>query len=75
MLTSVEAVIEALGAATAAELAGVSVKALWNWKDRGWIPAEYFLVFSEALKLAGKPQPDRAVFKMKAAPEPAEARP
>lgn len=64
MLGTVEAVIEALGgtAATAA-LAGCKSPAVSNWRSRGRIPAELFLVFSEALSGKGK-QVDPALFGM-----------
>ena len=50
MLSSAEAVIDAIGGtAAAASLAGVGRSAVSNWKARGTIPAEQFLVFREAL--------------------------
>jgi hypothetical protein len=71
MLSSVEAVVDAVGgAAAAAGIAGVGMSAVSNWKARGCIPAENFLCFSEALKREGK-EADPAVFGFKL---PAEAR-
>jgi DNA-binding transcriptional regulator YdaS (Cro superfamily) len=54
MLTDVDAVIEALGGtAAAAGLAGVSSPAVSNWRERGKITADKFLLISEALKARG----------------------
>lgn len=63
MLTSVKAVIDALGGpAAACELAGVkSVSAPSNWKARGRIPSEHFLIFADALRANGN-EADPAVF-------------
>lgn len=64
MLTSVDAVIEAVGGTSAAAaLAGVGPPAVSNWKARGAIPSEYFLSFSEA---AGKIDPRVFGFKDRA---------
>lgn len=50
MLNSIDAVIEAVGGATAAAaLAGVSVPAVSNWKARGRIPPEKFFLFEREL--------------------------
>lgn len=70
MLRTIDAVIDALGgAAKVAALCGVGFTAVSNWKSRGKIPAEKFLIFSEALKRAGKTV-DPSLFGF----EPAEAR-
>lgn len=70
MLTSVEAVIDAIGGASAAcDLAGVkSISAPSNWKTRKRIPPEHFLVFSDALRAVGK-EADPAVFGLRPAEE------
>ncbi len=50
-LNSVEAVIDALGGSAAAQkIAGVSQPAVSNWKARGRMPAEFFLVFGARLR-------------------------
>ena len=50
MLRSVDEIISALGGTAAtAELAGVGSPAVSNWKARGSIPAEYFLIFDGEL--------------------------
>lgn len=50
MLTTIEAVIEALGGVTStAALSGVGLSAVSNWKARGRFPSEKFLIFSDAL--------------------------
>jgi hypothetical protein len=65
MLRSVEAVVEALGGNTAtADLAGVGISAVSNWKARGAIPTENFLTFSRALARLGK-KVDPTVFGFK----------
>lgn len=54
MLTSVDDVIEALGGtAAAAGLAGVSAPAVSNWRERGKIAPDKFLLISEALRAKG----------------------
>lgn len=50
VLTSVEAVIEAIGLETVRRLAGVGPSAVSNWKARGKIPCSLFLVISEELE-------------------------
>lgn len=55
MLESVSEVIDELGGnAKAAALVGLGASAVSNWRSRGRIPAEFFLVFSEALKAKGR---------------------
>ncbi len=49
ILTSVESVIEALGADAARELAGVGRSAVCNWRARGRIPAALYPIFSDVL--------------------------
>ena len=62
MLKTVEEIVEAVGGnLAAAALAGVSAPAISNWKARRQIPADQYLVFTEALNRAGK-QADPAVF-------------
>lgn len=70
MLTSVESVIEAVGGSAAAQaLAGVGAPAVSNWKARGRLPAELFLVFSAELGKSDT-SADPALFGLR----PAEAR-
>ena len=72
MLKSVDEVVEAVGGnAAVASLAGVKASAVSNWKARGSIPAEYFLIFSGFLTANGKSF-DPAVFGFN---DVAEARP
>ncbi len=55
MLETVESVIEELGGTfRAAEAAGVGPSAVSNWKTRGKIPSDQFLIISAALKTVGK---------------------
>jgi hypothetical protein len=69
MLNSVDAVIEALGGNTsAASLASVGASAVSNWRARGEIPPENFLLFRDALKALGK-EIDPAVFGFKVSDE------
>lgn len=71
MLTTVDAVIDALGGPTiTAARAGVGLSAVSNWKARGRFPAELYLLFSTAL--SANPV-DPALFGLRL-PE-AEARP
>lgn len=71
MLTSVDEIIEALGGTSAvAGLAGVGQSAVSNWRSRGRIPPEKFMIFTEALGKAGK-EAQPSVFGF----ETAEARP
>ena len=62
MLKSVDAVIEALGGPTkTAGVTGVGASAVINWRTRGEIPPEHFLVIGEALRAVGTCV-DRTVF-------------
>ena len=71
LLTSVESVIDALGGSAAAQrLAGVGGPAVSNWKARGRLPAELFLVFSEELGKSDTTA-DPSLFGLK---QPVEAR-
>ncbi len=56
MLCTIDEVFEALGGPDAARsITGVkSQSAPFNWKERGRIPTEHFLVISGALKAVGK---------------------
>ncbi len=55
MLDSVDDTIEALGGTgAAAVLAGVGSSAVSNWRAKGEIPAENFLLFKVALAAQGK---------------------
>lgn len=55
MLTTVDDVIEALGGtAAAAGLTGVSAPAVSNWRERGKIAPDKFLLIREALAAQGK---------------------
>jgi|SoimicMinimDraft_4_1059732.scaffolds.fasta_scaffold136180_1 hypothetical protein len=71
MLTTVDSIIEALGgpAATAA-IVGVVPSAISNWKTRGGIPPDKFMLLEKVLveRGKGKPSPDLFGFEM-----PAEA--
>lgn len=50
MLTSVDALIDALGGTSkVADMAGVGLSAVSNWKARGRIPSEKFMIFDAAL--------------------------
>ena len=63
MLNSVDGVVEALGGTGAtASLAGVVPSAVSNWIKRGEFPAEYFVVFRDALAALGK-EVDPSVFR------------
>ena len=71
MLTSVDAVIDALGGPTkTAAMAGVGASAVVNWRTRREIPSDRFLLISEALRGIGE-EVSPAVFGFK---EPIEAR-
>lgn len=73
MLNSVDDVIEALGGTGAtASLAGVGASAVSMWSKRGEFPAEYFVLFRDALAALGK-QVDPSVFRFKE-PAPEEVR-
>lgn len=62
-LNTVDSVIEALGGnAGVSELTGLSMQAVSNWKFRGSIPPEHFMVISTAL---GDDKADPAVFGFK----------
>lgn len=64
MIVSVDEVIEELGGnSEVAALTGVRSPAVSNWRSRGRIPAELFLIFSEALKGKGK-EADPSLFGM-----------
>jgi len=66
MLTTVDEVIEALGGtAAAASLAGVSAPAVSNWRERGKIASDKFLLIREALAASGR-EVDGSVFGFKA---------
>ena len=73
MLRTIDEVLEALGGpAKVADLCGVGVSAVSNWKSRGCIASGKFLVITEALRAIGKTV-DPAVFGMTAA-RPEEVR-
>lgn len=73
MLRTVDEVLEALGGpAKVAELCGVGVSAVSNWKTRGRIAADRYLVVVEALSKGDKTA-DPAVFGMAVA-RPEEVR-
>lgn len=66
MLSSVDMVIERLGGLQgAAQVAGVGSTAVWNWKDRGRIPAIHYLPVKRALEALNAPEPDPALFGFK----------
>jgi hypothetical protein len=55
MLKTVDEVVKALGGTNAAAaLAGVGAPAVSNWKARGVITPEHFMIFSMALAKIGK---------------------
>lgn len=55
MLSTVDEVIEAVGGtAAAAKLAGVGPPAVSNWRSRGRIASEKFMIFAAALRANGK---------------------
>lgn len=55
MLSTVDEVIEAVGGtAAAARLAGVGAPAVSNWRSRGRIASEKFMIFADALREGGK---------------------
>ena len=70
MLKSVEEVVEAVGGdEVAAELAGVGIAAVLNWKGRdNKIPPRHVLLFSQAVGRKGK-QIDPSVFGLKSIEE------
>lgn len=64
MLETVGSIIDELGGTRAvAALTGFGSSAVSNWRSRGRIPAELYLVFSQALDMAGK-RADPALFGM-----------
>ena len=64
MLRTIEEILDTLGGpARVAELCGVGASAVSNWKSRGRIAAEKFLVITDALAREGKTV-DPAVFGM-----------
>ena len=55
MLKTVDDVIDAVGGTSAAaSLAGVKLSAVSNWRARGRIASEKFMIFAEALRARGK---------------------
>jgi DNA-binding transcriptional regulator YdaS (Cro superfamily) len=55
MLQSIDEVLDALGGpARVAQLCGVGPSAVSNWKARGRIPAEKFMIFLAELEVLGK---------------------
>ena len=69
MLRTIDEIVELLGGTVkVAALCGVGRSAVSNWRLRGRIPAEFFLVFSEALRAVGA-DADPALFGMAAAVE------
>lgn len=54
MLTSIDAIIEALGGPTKmGAVAAVGASAVVNWRVRGEIPPEYFVLITDALRALG----------------------
>lgn len=54
MLKTVDALVEAVGGTSkAAEIGGVGPSAVSNWKSRGSIPSEKFMLFNSALDRIG----------------------
>jgi hypothetical protein len=63
MLTTVDAVIDALGGLTAtATIVGVRPSAISNWKTRGGIPSDKFMLLQRALADRGKRKPSPNLF-------------
>jgi hypothetical protein len=55
MLSTVDEIIDAVGGtAAAAGICGVGLSAVSNWRSRGRIPSEKFMIFADALKRLGK---------------------
>ena len=74
MLKSVEAVIDALGGPTkTAAVAGVGASAVINWRTRGEISPENFLLITDAVRASGKGEIDPMVFGFKALADEARA--
>jgi len=66
MIKTVDAVIDALGGPTkTAAVAGVGASAVINWRTRGEITPEHFLLICDAVQAAGKGPVDRSVFGFK----------
>lgn len=73
-LETVDAVIDALGGTAAvARLVGRPAQAVSNWRKRGSMPAETFLVFDDALRARDLEAPS-SLWGMVQAGEAAEAR-
>lgn len=73
MLNSVDAVIEALGGPTkTAAVAAVGASAVVNWRTRGEIPPDRFLLIRDALAALGS-EVDPSVFGFKVAADEARA--
>lgn len=71
MITTVDELIEALGGTSAAAaLLGVGMSVVSNWRSRGRIPAEKFMILAAALDARGNKKVDPKLFGF----EPAEAR-
>ena len=72
MIGTIDDLIEALGGvAKVATLCGVGPSAVSNWRSRGRIPTEKFMMLADALRRAGKGEAAPALFGF----EPTEARP
>lgn len=55
MLSTIDELIDALGGPSkVALIGGVGLTAVSNWRSRGKIPAEKFMLFSAALSAMGK---------------------
>ena len=66
MLNTVESIIEALGGPTAtATIVGVVPSAINNWKTRGEIPSDKFMLLERALADRGKGKPSPNLFGFK----------
>lgn len=69
MLATVDDIIDAVGGTrAAASLAGVTLPAVSNWRERRRIPSEKFMIFAEALREVGKEAPPE-LFGFKSAAE------
>jgi hypothetical protein len=63
MLTTIDSVIEALGGSTAtATIVGVRPSAISNWKARGGIPPDKFMLLQRALAARGRGKPAPGLF-------------
>jgi hypothetical protein len=66
-IRDIDELIEVMGGTTAAAAkAGVTPPAVSNWRTRGFIPPEFFVIFSDEARLRGR-EVDIGLFKFAAA--------